>query len=187
VAALSGVAAAQQGEARLVGYDRRWAAAFQGERRMIAAVLGSRAAAIEHVGSSSVAGLAGRSEIDILVGVRRAARIEQCARLMNRIGYVTSTESSRDGWCLMTKAGPIPIEALLVEHLSPLWNRHLFFRDYLRADPRKASEYERLKSQWAARYGVGTEGYKKAKQQYWIAIGESAVARSSTSALTQGR
>lgn len=159
----------------LVDYDRRWPLVFQAERRRIGAALGNKAVAIEHVGSSSVPGLRGRPEVDILLGLRSTDDIKESARFMAGLGYVTNARGSSDGWYLMSKSGPISFEVLIVEHLGPLWRRHLWFRDYLRSDPTKALTYGRLKSEWAARYGVGTEAYKEAKRRFWISVAETAM------------
>jgi GrpB-like predicted nucleotidyltransferase (UPF0157 family) len=157
----------------LVDYDRRWPAVFEAERRRISAALGPGAVAIEHVGSSSVPGLAGRPEIDILVGLASRNVLEASARSLEALGYSTSSSSAADGWCLLAKPGRIPFEVLVVEHGGPLWRRHLGFREYLRRDPARAARYSRLKAEWAARYGAGTDGYKEAKRRFWIAVGES--------------
>jgi GrpB-like predicted nucleotidyltransferase (UPF0157 family) len=168
-----GLTAAQQ----LVDYDRRWPRVFEAERRRIRSAVGARAVAIEHVGSSSVPGLQGRSEIDILLGVASAADVGDCAAALERIGYSTSSRAPSEGWWLLSKPGTCPVEVLVVVHRGPLWLRHLGFRDYLRGDPAKASTYGRLKSEWAARYGAGTRGYKEAKRRFWIAVGETMTAR----------
>ena len=135
----------------LVDYDQRWPRLFEAERRRIGAALGSKAVAIEHVGSSSVPGLRGRSEIDILVGVASASDIEESTSTLKRLGYSTVSQALSEGWSLMSKAVPTPFEILIVEHLSPLWRRHLGFREYLRRSPANAAAYGRRKTEWAAR------------------------------------
>lgn len=157
----------------LLAYDPRWPQVFDAERRRIAASLGRRAA-IEHVGSSSVPGLRGRPEIDVLVGVTAPDEVEPAARSLKGLGYTTSSASFEDGWCLLSKPGTIPFEVLVVQHRSPLWHRHLGFREYLRGDPARAAAYARLKSTWAARFGAGSDGYKDAKRRFWISVGEAA-------------
>lgn len=156
----------------LSGYDPRWPLLFQAEQRRIRAALGTRAIAIEHVGSSSVPGLGGRPEIDILVGVSSADDIEQSARLLKGLGYVTEAHAPppSEGWCLMSRPGPTPFELLLVKYRSSLWRRHLWLRDYLRRDPARALAYGRSKAEWAAKYGSGTDGYKEAKRRFWAAV-----------------
>lgn len=157
----------------LTDYDPGWPVLFEEEQRRIRAVLGERVGGVEHVGSSSVPGLAGRSEIDVLVGARSAQDIAECARLLMGLGYKTAerSESSSEPWYLMTREGPVPFELLLVEYQSPLWRRHLSLRELLRNDPKKAATYVRLKSEWAARYRTDTDDYKEAKRRFWSSIG----------------
>lgn len=157
-------------------YDPRWPLLFQEEQRRIVTALGAAVVSVEHVGSSSVPGLDGRPEIDVLVGVGvgDAADIGECARVLDGLGYETTDQppTPSDGWVLMMKPGQIPFELLVVEHNGPLWTRHLGFRDLLRDDPARAAAYGRLKARWAARYGSDTQGYKKEKQRFWTSVGE---------------
>lgn len=153
-------------------YDRGWPRIFAAERWRIQAALGSSAAAVEHVGSSSVPGLCGRREIDILVGARSRADVESGTRVLTGLGYVTD-DIARIGpepWSLLSKPGPIPFELLIVEHGGGLWKRHLQLRDYLLGDPERAQHYARLKLRWAARYGADTPGYKEAKRRFWVSV-----------------
>jgi GrpB-like predicted nucleotidyltransferase (UPF0157 family) len=124
----------------LSGYDARWPRIFAVERRRIREALGSLALAVEHVGSSSVPGLWGRPEIDILVGVGGRADVDAAARRLGALGYVVDDRATPESepWCLLSRAGQISFEMLVVEHLSPLWNRHVRLRDYLRDDPARA-------------------------------------------------
>lgn len=163
----------------LRGYDPRWPRIFDAERRRIRATLGARARGVEHVGSSSVPGLKGRQEIDVLVGVADAAEVDASTRLLANLGYVTQARSPRDSepYSLLIRPGRIPFELLVVEHLGPLWTRHVWLRDYLRRDPARALEYARQKSRWAARYGSDTAGYKDAKRRFWAAVPDPAAER----------
>lgn len=54
-------------------YDPAWPGMFAQERARLQAALGSRAIAIEHVGSTAVPGLAAKPIIDLLVGVENLA------------------------------------------------------------------------------------------------------------------
>lgn len=46
------------------------------------------------------------------------------------------------------------------------WDRHLLFRDYLRADPEIAGEYARLKYELSARFGEDRVAYTDAKTHF---------------------
>jgi GrpB-like predicted nucleotidyltransferase (UPF0157 family) len=156
----------------LSGYDARWPRIFAAEQRRIREALGSLAIAVEHVGSSSVPGLWGRPEIDILVGVAAPADVDAGACRLTALGYAVDDRGTPESepWCLLSRAGQISFEMLVVEHLGPLWNRHLGLRDYLRDDPARALAYGRLKARWAARYGLDTPAYKHAKRRFWSAV-----------------
>src|SRR5438270_7347624 len=54
-------------------YDPRWPRLFEREFSRIKAALGDRAVSIEHVGSTSVPGLAAKPRIDILLAVPDSA------------------------------------------------------------------------------------------------------------------
>lgn len=169
----------QRSDCQLRGYDPRWPRIFAAERQRIRAALGSLAIAAEHVGSSSIPGLWGRPEIDILVGVVGGADVDASTHLLKALGYMTHDRAPAESepWSLLSKPGQIPFELLVVEHLGPLWNRHLWLRDYLRRDPARALAYGRLKSRWAARYGAGTPGYTQAKRRFWATVQDPAAQR----------
>lgn len=168
----------QPSDRALRGYDPRWPRIFAAERRRIRATLGARAQSVEHVGSSSVPGLQGRQEIDILVGVA-GAEIDASTRLLSSIGYAMQSRSPPDWepYSVLVKPGEIPFELLVVEHRGPLWSRIVWLRDYLRDDPARAAEYVRQKAGWAARYGAGTPGYQDAKRRFWAAVPDPAAQR----------
>ncbi len=54
----------------------------------------------------------------------------------------------------------------MVELGSEFWERHLLFRDYLRADRETMARYEALKRELAARFGSDREGYTDAKTDF---------------------
>ena len=54
---------------KIVDYDRTWPHKFRKHARIIADALGTEALRIEHIGSTSVPGLAAKPIIDILVVV----------------------------------------------------------------------------------------------------------------------
>jgi GrpB-like predicted nucleotidyltransferase (UPF0157 family) len=171
--------AAQRSDRQLHGYDPRWRRIFAAEQRRIRVALGSLAIAVEHVGSSAIPGLWGRPEIDILVGVGDARDVETSTRLLMGLGYLVydRASSQSEPWSLLLRPAEIPFEMLVVEHLSPLWSRTMYLRDYLLRDPTRAQAYGRLKSRWASEYGAGTPGYQQAKREFWDATYGSAVSR----------
>jgi GrpB-like predicted nucleotidyltransferase (UPF0157 family) len=53
----------------IVPYDDGWPVRFAEHRDRIAAALGARARLVEHIGSTSVPGLAAKDVVDVLVGI----------------------------------------------------------------------------------------------------------------------
>ncbi|HEY9722150.1 MAG TPA: GrpB family protein [Oscillatoriaceae cyanobacterium] len=130
-------------------YNPAWPALFEAERARIAAALGDRLAALEHVGSTSVPGLAAKPIIDILAGVVRLEQAGACIEPIVALGYtyrpdLETVMPERRFFCRETD-GVRSHNLHLVAIDSEFWERHLLFRDYLRARPRVAAHYETLK------------------------------------------
>lgn len=130
-------------------YNPAWPVLYEEERVRLRAVLGDRLAGLEHVGSTSVPGLAAKPIIDILAGVVRLELAEACIEPLVALGYRYRPEYES----VMPERRYFQREAdgRRTHHLhlvaidSDFWERHLLFRDYLRAHPRVAAHYETLK------------------------------------------
>src|SRR5579872_1206040 len=75
------------GPIRLVDYDPEWPRLFQREADRIRGVLGDRALRIEHVGSTSVPGLAAKPIIDIILVVANSAVESAYVQSLEDAGY----------------------------------------------------------------------------------------------------
>jgi GrpB-like predicted nucleotidyltransferase (UPF0157 family) len=151
------------GPIHLADYDPDWAGTFAGEAERIRAVLGPAAVAIEHVGSTSVPGLAAKPIIDIVLVV---------ADTTDEAAYVPALEAA--GYVLRIRE-PAWFEHRLFNGPSPEVNVHVFsagcpeidrmtaFRDHLRTNPADRKLYERTKRQLAARHWRYVQQYANAK------------------------
>ena len=54
----------------------------------------------------------------------------------------------------------------MVAESSEFWQRHIEFRDYLRAHPTVSAEYSNLKRDLAESFGTDRHGYTSAKGDY---------------------
>ena len=72
----------------IVDYDERWSADFRRIADEINAVLGELIIAIEHVGSTSVPGLAAKPIIDVDVLIRSNAQFAEIRDRLERFGYI---------------------------------------------------------------------------------------------------
>ncbi len=172
-------------------YDPRWPALFEEEQARILAAIGPWLVDIQHVGSTSVPGLAAKPIIDIMPGIRRLADAVHCIEPMRALGYQYIPEYEDELPERRYFRRP-PGEAFrgrgthhvhMVETTSDFWRRHLLFRDYLRAHPDVAAEYSALKRRLAAQYGSDHDAYTDAKSEFITAIEGKARAASESRAL----
>jgi GrpB-like predicted nucleotidyltransferase (UPF0157 family) len=156
-----------RGEVRLVPHPEGWKRAFSRERRLLAAALGRRAAAIEHVGSTAVPGLAAKPILDIAVAVPSLRRIGAWPRLLEAEGYTFFGD--REGWGEQFFAkGPEDRRTVylhVVERGSRRWRDYLSFRDRLAGSPRLSARYAALKARAAAR-AADRKAYTAAKERF---------------------
>lgn len=159
-------------------YDSRWPLSFSEERNRILAAIGETRAIVEHVGSTAVPGLAAKPIIDILVGLPRLEEASKTIPALEGIGYQYIPEHERElperRFLAKPRAKPRTHHIHMVEGTSAFWERHLLFRDYLRAHPDTAAEYEALKRSLALRFRENREAYTEGKNEFVRRVEEAA-------------
>jgi GrpB-like predicted nucleotidyltransferase (UPF0157 family) len=163
----------------VVEYDPAWPERFAEERDRIAARLGPPALAIEHIGSTAVAGLPAKPIIDIMVGVADIERSGQAVAALIDLGYDYAPEFESDipERRYFYKGTPHTHHVHMVARASDFFDRHLAFRDHLRAHPEAAAEYSRLKRGLAARYRNDRDAYTEGKRSFVEAVVDVALRR----------
>jgi GrpB-like predicted nucleotidyltransferase (UPF0157 family) len=156
----------------IVPYSLDWPCEFEAERARIAVALGDRARRIDHHGSTAVPGLAAKPAIDIQISVDALAPIDAYAPALASLGYVHVPHAD-DAVCPFFHR---PAEWPHTHHIHVVVaggeeeRRTLAFRDYLRAHPDAAREYEALKRQLAAQYSgndfSSRQAYAEAKTTF---------------------
>ena len=137
-------------EVRIVAADPGWPAQFAALAVVIAEGLGDRALEIEHVGSTAVPGLPAKPVIDIDLTVADSAREQDYVPDLERRGFELVI---REPWwgehrCLR---GADPTCNLHVWSPGAAeLERHLIFRDWLRAHPEDRARYAEEKRAAAA-------------------------------------
>jgi GrpB-like predicted nucleotidyltransferase (UPF0157 family) len=155
------------------GYDANWSVLFAEEAHRLHRAFGSAALRIEHVGSTSVPGLAARPIIDIQVSVASLVPHGRYVETMTRLGYRHVPLGDFD---LVYPFFHKPAEWPSTHHVhlcdagGEQERKHLAFRDYLRAHLQVATEYEALKRELARAHDGGTlkssEAYSLAKSGF---------------------
>lgn len=158
----------------IADYNPRWPAMFEAERARILEAIGEWLVDIQHVGSTSVPGLAAKPIIDIMPGLRTLDDTPRIVAGMESLGYRYIPEYEDQLPERRYFHRPVGSEHWrnrlfhihAVETTSAFWRRHLAFRDYLRAHPEACDEYAALKRRLAAQYGADREGYTEAKTEF---------------------
>jgi GrpB-like predicted nucleotidyltransferase (UPF0157 family) len=137
----------------------------------LAATLQSTVVTIEHIGSTSVPGLAAKPIIDLLVGVEslEQARLDLPDRLA-ALGYRYMVEYA--AWLpdemLFRRGDPGPWthHAHVVEEGSAPWQEYVAVRDYLRRNRDIAAAYGNLKRALAVLFADDIAGFRDAKRPF---------------------
>ncbi|MGH9279152.1 MAG: GrpB family protein [Acidimicrobiales bacterium] len=159
----------------LVAYDSRSPARFAAERRALRAALGPWVLDVEHIGSTAVPGLAAKPVIDIQVGVRTLADSAEIVAAMESLGYEYVPKFEDDlperRYFRRWSDGRRTHQVHLVERSNlGWWERHVRFRDWLRAHDDDRDRYEVLKRELAATYRDDRLAYTDAKTDFIRAI-----------------
>ena len=148
-------------------YDPRWPQLFEMLRLPLAAVLNELADSIEHVGSTAVPGLAAKPIIDIDVLLRSSTDFPVVTRKLTELGYEHQGDLGICGReAFRAKGAAIPHHLYVCPPGSHEYDRHIAFRNYLRAHEADANAYALLKRELARKFGSDREGYNQAKSEF---------------------
>jgi GrpB-like predicted nucleotidyltransferase (UPF0157 family) len=160
-----GVPTRLTGKIVLVDYDPEWPRRFAGEASKIRGALGARALRVEHVGSTSVPGLAAKPILDILLAVADSADEATYIPDLEATGYVLRFREP-EWFEHRTLKGAEPDVNLHVFSSGCLEvERMLLFRDWLRANDTDRELYERTKRELAQRDWAYMQHYADAKTE----------------------
>ena len=149
----------------VVPYDPAWPAQFEAIAAPIRAKLGPLALSVEHVGSTSVPGLAAKPIIDLDVVISIRLQLPEIVSKLAELGYVHEGNLGIPGReAFMWPDGNGRHHLYVCSVNTPNLHYHLLFRDYLRQHPDKALEYGQLKEELARQYPGDMDGYSEGKQ-----------------------
>ena len=154
----------------VVRYQVAWPAHFRLAAEELTVAIQNLPVQLEHIGSTSVVGLCAKPVIDILLGVEDLAVLERRIPIIEALGYVyrpayeTQLPERRYFVRAPTSMPKVHLHALIAG--SPLWRRHLAFRNALRADPDLAHQYAALKFELAAQHAHDKSAYTVAKAPF---------------------
>jgi GrpB-like predicted nucleotidyltransferase (UPF0157 family) len=152
-------------EIKIVDYDTDWPKKFESHARVIADALGGFALLIEHVGSTSVPGLAAKPIIDILVVVPDSADESAYLPRLEAAGYVLRVREPDWNEHRMLRTLEKDVHVHIYSAGCPEVERTLTFRDRLRRNTDDRRRYERTKRELAAKEWPDMNAYAEAKTE----------------------
>lgn len=155
----------------LVASDPDWPTAYLSAREEIVGVLPALLL-IDHIGSTAVPGLMSKPVIDIIVLLADMEPAREAMPQLERIGYEFRPEVSNPARLFLRRIGA---DGVRTHHLHIHTDhddvqRHLLFRDRLRADQATRRDYEALKRDLAIRHADNREAYAKGKDDFVDAV-----------------
>jgi dephospho-CoA kinase len=170
---------ASRSVAVLVEPDPSWPAQAERLIARVRAAAGGTARRVDHVGSTSIPGLAAKDVIDLQLTVASPDEADAMAGALGRAGFPylpgfdtddpESTDPDPERWRkrVHTNADPgRPVNLHLRVLGSPGWRQALLFRDWLRADVAARTEYEQVKRRLVKEH-VDIEGYVAARRPWF--------------------
>lgn len=153
----------QTGSIAIAKYDVNWPRLFALEAKSLHATLGDRVLLVEHVGSTSVPGLAAKPWIDMLLVVADSTEEQTYAPVLETAGYTLRIrEPDWYGHRMFHRTDP-DVNLHVFSPACPEVDRMLRFRDHLRDHDADRRLYERTKRELAGREWTFLQDYADAK------------------------
>ncbi|MCA5891789.1 GrpB family protein [Isoptericola sp. NEAU-Y5] len=147
--------------------DGRWADVYLEHRARIRAALAAVDAGVEHIGSTSVPGLAAKPIVDIVVTVDDITAEEDYLDALLAAGYELRV---REPGHRLVRTPARDVHVHLYERDDPAVGEYLLLRDHLRADADDRALYESTKRSLLSRRWDDMNAYADAKTDVILAI-----------------
>ena len=164
-------------EIRLAASDPAWPQQFAREAERLRRALGPRALLVEHVGSTSIPGLAAKPVVDILLVVADAAVEAAYLPALEAAGYVLRIREPDWYEHRLLKGPDTDLNLHVFSAGAAEIERMLAFRDWLRAHAGPRERYEAAKRALASRPWACVQDYADAKTEIVEAILAEALSR----------
>ncbi len=166
----------EQREVELVPHNPEWSHLADEEAKRIMEQLSIPVIGIYHIGSTSVPGIKAKPILDFVIEVEILDDFIQSAEVLEELNYVSKGEYGIPGRQFFTKDtdGERSHHLHVFQQGHPDIERHLVFRDFLRANPEAAHEYEIIKEKLAKRFPKESGSYTEAKSDFILSMDEVA-------------
>ncbi|MFF0722710.1 GrpB family protein [Micromonospora sp. NPDC003816] len=151
----------------IVDYQPAWGVAFAGLGAVLRRALGDVAVRIDHIGSTSVPGLAAKPVLDIQISVLSLEPVDGFLGPLEGLGYVHRASNPERTKRYFREPPGQRRTHIHVRQLGSFSQQiPLLFRDYLRSHPDEAAAYAETKRRCAQRFRHDRQAYVEAKDSF---------------------
>lgn len=154
-------------------YKQDWMNDFRGIKKVMEEALVNLTFSIEHIGSTSIPGLAAKPIIDIDIVYNEAEEFTEIKKRLENIGYNHNGNQGIPGREVFKRKKEATMHEVLdsiAHHLyvcpanSEELQKHILFRDYLIANDEARMQYEQLKFEIVAEASQDRKKYAQLKE-----------------------
>lgn len=151
----------------LLPYQDSWREKFDQEKSKLTEVFGTKAVAIEHIGSTSIPGLSAKPIVDIAVLIEKTEEGGEFVELLKELGYWHDEPSSSGERRFFRKGDPTEFHlSIAYKDKGGFWERQILFRNYLRKHDDLRDEYAQLKGSLLQNDPTGKDSYIAGKSDF---------------------
>ena len=148
-------------------HDNKWSNKYEKAKNKINNIYKDILVDIHHIGSTAIPNILAKPVIDIMVVVKDINKVDQFDNSMQELGYEPKGEFGIKNRRFFQKGGNHRSHHVhIFEKGNQEIQRHLNFRDYLRAHPAKAKQYSKLKEKLAEKYPYNVDKYIEGKNDF---------------------
>ncbi len=156
---------------QVLAYDPRWPIQFEALHQLLWPAVHDLATSIEHVGSTSVPGLAAKPVIDLDIIITSREVLPQITSRLGALGYIHRGNLGIENRESYSIPEPNRTHRLYVCPASSLaLKNHLTLRDHLRANPKDRDIYAAIKQQLARQFPNDIDKYIAGKTEFILKI-----------------
>ena len=155
-----------KGMVKVTPHRNEWAALFTHEKARLKAAIGEDVLDIQHVGSTSIPGLAAKPILDIGIAVADYDEAVVCVAPLEALGYLYRGNAGIPRRHYFRRGNPCTHHIHINEINSQDWRNQIAFRDYLRQHRWALNAYASLKASLAEQYPADREAYLMGKAPF---------------------
>jgi GrpB-like predicted nucleotidyltransferase (UPF0157 family) len=166
----------EQREVELVPHNPEWSQLADEETKRLEESLSFPIIGIYHIGSTSIPGIKAKPILDFVMEVEDLDDVIAAIPDFESLNYESKGEYGIPGRQFFTRDsdGERSHHLHVFETGHPDIQRHIVFRDFMRANPKAAQEYENLKETLAQRFPKQSGDYTEAKSNFILSMDEVA-------------